>query len=310
MKTNLIILIILGLLTNNNLFGQSFTTLTQYNFETIENITISNNGIWEIGTPSKTNFNAAFQGNRAIITDSINPLPVDTTSYFFIVIDSAEIQKGNTTMLEFWHKYELDETEDSAFIDFSYDGGISWYKGENSPNNYEIMYSRYFSSTGTEYLYPDTIISGISGEWVREIYVWFWYIPCSFIKSTSSDLYPDSILVRFNVKSGMPSEQKAGWMIDSLSISYDKYSSAIQEINLDYLLIYPNPFSDYITIELENSILSEYHIYNSIGQIIRYNSDINSQRHLIDTKELKTGLYFLKILDDKKNICVKPLIKY
>jgi len=308
MKTNLAILIILGVLTNINMFGQSYTALTHYDFETIENITISDKGIWDIGIPSKTDFNSAFQGNRAIITDSINQLPSDTSSNFYIIIDSIEIQKGTATILEFWHKFQLDETEDSASIDFSYDGGLSWFKGENSPKDYDIFYSRYFPSIKTENTYPDTIINGDSEEWVRERYIWNWFYCVASTKSAYSDYLPDSIIVRFNIKNGSPIVSREGWMIDSLTISYDMCTS-IRENNTDNSKIYPNPFNNHFSIELDNSLINKIEIYNSLGQLIAFKSNINLPKYTFETDNFNNGLYFLKIYDNKENINIKQLVK-
>ncbi len=308
MKINLTILIILGLLTNLKMFGQSYNILAHYDFETLENITFSDNGIWEIGIPSKTDFNSAFQGNRAIMTDSINLLPSDTNSYFYLVIDSIEIQKGTATILEFWHKFQLDETEDSASIDFSYDGGLSWFRGENSPIDYDIFYSRYFPSIKTENTYPDTIINGESEEWVKEKYIWNWFYCVASTKSVTSDYLPDSIIVRFNIKCGNPSESREGWMIDSLTISYDM-CTAISENDMDNSKIYPNPFNDYLSIELDNTLISRLEIYNSLGQVVSYKSNIKSIKYTLETKGIKSGLYYLKIYDNQNNVYFKPLIK-
>jgi hypothetical protein len=308
MKTLPTILIFLGLLTNLKMFGQSYTTITHYDFETLENITISDNGIWEIGIPSKTDFNSAFQGSRAIITDSINLLPSDTSSFFYIVIDSIEIQKGTATILEFWHQFQLDETEDSASIDFSYDGGLSWYKGENSPNNYDIFYSRFFPSIKTENTYPDSVINGESEEWVRETYIWNWFYCATSTKSAYSDYLPDSIIVRFNIKSGDPIESREGWQIDSLIISYDM-CTPICVNNKDNSKIYPNPFNKHLSIELDNALISGVELYNSLGQLINFESNINLTKYTFEAMDINRGFYYLKIYDNQKNIYIKHLIK-
>jgi len=73
--------------------------------------------------------------------------------------------------------------------------------------------------------------------------------------------------------------------------------------------IYPNPSDEYLNIQLANDYSSdlELAIYNEIG--IKCKSDrITSSNTRIDTKELSSGVYFVKLKTDTETL-VKKLIK-
>lgn len=58
------------------------------------------------------------------------------------------------------------------------------------------------------------------------------------------------------------------------------------------ILIYPNPTSETLTIELENNlILEKVNIYNTLGQIIKTESNTN-----IDVSKLQKGTYFVEVV--------------
>lgn len=61
--------------------------------------------------------------------------------------------------------------------------------------------------------------------------------------------------------------------------------------------VFPNPFSDKIEIQL----------FNSIGQIL-YSEKLNGSRTFINTEQLPSGAYFIRINSDQTTETVK-LIK-
>ncbi len=73
--------------------------------------------------------------------------------------------------------------------------------------------------------------------------------------------------------------------------------------------IYPNPSQDAVTIQLINEYATDSMVefYNEIG-IICKSEKITSTNYRIDTKELASGVYFVKIKTDAETL-VKKLIK-
>lgn len=79
-----------------------------------------------------------------------------------------------------------------------------------------------------------------------------------------------------------------------------------------YVAVYPNPFSNYITIEIDNAINSTAFIYNIMGEVV-YKASVASNNATInfDTKGLAPGMYFLKIVDTGNNTGeMRKLIKW
>lgn len=73
--------------------------------------------------------------------------------------------------------------------------------------------------------------------------------------------------------------------------------------------IYPNPSNDYLNIQLANDYSRdvELSIYNEIG-IMCKSEKINLSNSRIETKELSSGVYFIKLKTDTDTL-VKKLIK-
>jgi hypothetical protein len=89
-------------------------------------------------------------------------------------------------------------------------------------------------------------------------------------------------------------------------------SSEIAQEAMPAALVYPNPFTDEITITF-NKELTNYRIELSdcTGSIIYEKSGFEGNRIVLTAArlELKTGVYFVKITDDKNSVQVLKLIK-
>lgn len=89
------------------------------------------------------------------------------------------------------------------------------------------------------------------------------------------------------------------------------YNNLLQTINLgslgakaissdQFLLISPNPSSDFITIQFKNDDEEKIQIYNTIGQMVKETTISNHQK--IDISELLNGIYFIRLNNNKSNI--------
>ncbi|MBL7895034.1 MAG: T9SS type A sorting domain-containing protein [Bacteroidia bacterium] len=84
--------------------------------------------------------------------------------------------------------------------------------------------------------------------------------------------------------------------------------AGINEYNLDNsLVIYPNPASNNINIQLSNSKSAKVEIINQFGQVVK-TVNIESNNDNINISELSSGVYFVKTLSENKT-SVKKLIK-
>lgn len=79
--------------------------------------------------------------------------------------------------------------------------------------------------------------------------------------------------------------------------------------NNENVKIFPNPISDQLNIELEESINVDINITNSLGKII-YTEQLNNHSNSINTSGLSNGVYFITILDKQgKILSSKKIVK-
>lgn len=77
----------------------------------------------------------------------------------------------------------------------------------------------------------------------------------------------------------------------------------IEENSFALVELYPNPMNDVLYIESEN--IASVAIFNAVGQQVLF----VESRNEIDVAELNSGLYFVRLIDNKGNTITKKIIK-
>lgn len=98
---------------------------------------------------------------------------------------------------------------------------------------------------------------------------------------------------------------------DSISACSDILEGyvSVNEIPLDNISLYPNPFSQNINVEHRgNKIIKSIELLNSLGQTV-INRVVNSNIETINTISLPNGVYHIKIINNLGEIGIKKLIK-
>ena len=74
--------------------------------------------------------------------------------------------------------------------------------------------------------------------------------------------------------------------------------------------VYPNPFSDYLTLEFEDFTFDHCSIllYNTLGVEVQRIDNITQNRVVIQRNNLPQGFYFLRVICDNKNLGVRKII--
>ena len=67
--------------------------------------------------------------------------------------------------------------------------------------------------------------------------------------------------------------------------------------------IYPNPATNQINIQLNNSFLQQVSIFNNLGQLVKI-----SEKAIINTSNLSKGIYFIKVKTNKGEVTEKLVI--
>jgi hypothetical protein len=88
------------------------------------------------------------------------------------------------------------------------------------------------------------------------------------------------------------------------SLSVEENNDLTNKIEVS---IYPNPTSDYVTVELYEAINSTIQIYTINGQLIK---SLNFYQYTtVDLQDFNNGIYLLNITDENGNQEVKKVIK-
>ena len=94
---------------------------------------------------------------------------------------------------------------------------------------------------------------------------------------------------------------------DELTFHVHFFNTGVDEpLQTECLTVYPNPASDYVSIDGLN--LSRLELYNTVGQLV-VTEDITDTHHMLTLSSLPTGSYFLKIIRDNGTETVRKLMK-
>lgn len=308
--TTLITLLTSVILFNINIFAQS-VTLDSCSFETtcpILNLDTSSSNIWEIGTPSKIIFDSAHSVTNALITDSLNDYPINNHSSFTLIpTDNNGDVSTDNMYLEFNYKLDSDTLLDGGYIEVSYDYGQSWYNviDEYQYNPFSLMFFETNLYQDYDTLYNgETGISGSTSEWKKGYIKWIWSAP---IKSYTID----TLMIRFNFISDSIENNKEGWMIDDLTVSYE-YLSSVNSNNQDIKFkTYPSPSQSFINIELtdiHNFENVSIQLIDNLGKVV-LSKPLQKQTTQLSVEFLVKGMYHIMLLQDNSIVSQSRIIK-
>lgn len=248
------------------------------------------NNIWQVGKPQKTFFTSAYSPINVIVTDTVNPYPINDTSIFIIknVASGRGFEMPHTVILAGQYCVNSDTLSDFGKIEFSSDLGTSWIDLLNNPNYSDNIW-----------LEPKPILTGNSIGWQRFV------ASLAFLGPIFNIHDGDTILYRFTFISDGVQTNKDGLMFDDLH--FEDWIEGIPRIQNDNLIsIYPNPVTEKLTIISTNSSGNEtLQIINYIGQVVYVNHYYNGEP--VDTKIFSNGIYFLKY-STSKSFSIKKFV--
>ncbi|WP_297092112.1 T9SS type A sorting domain-containing protein [uncultured Draconibacterium sp.] len=135
------------------------------------------------------------------------------------------------------------------------------------------------------------------------------------INLTDNDYFAagDTILIRFRLYSD-PYAAGWGWAIDNLRIQ-QPVSAGVTLLSPGEITIYPNPFTDIITIKVapsQNEADLRIEVYNAFGQkiFLKEERDVTgAYTDEINLSDFADGMFFIKISQNDKMVLTKKLIK-
>jgi hypothetical protein len=253
---------------------------------------------WQVGRPSKIFFDSAFSAPLAIVTDTLNPYPVNCTGSFSFAMPYDLVNGTFTTFFQYIHKYDTDTLQDYGSVEVSYDHGLNWQALRDStcPQFYECisLYWDYDYILPTWEKLPHNLYpSGHSNGWILSRYIWWWTMPVK----NNPDVYPfDTIKVRFTFHSDDIASSKEGWMIDDIIIGFRDEGSGISEADPEpSLRIFPNPLSEKSSVSwITRTRTFDFFVYDLTGRIVFEGTSKPGTPVILRKEKFKNGIYFWK----------------
>jgi len=264
-------------------------TFTFEQVQDLDCIHIYNQSKWQVGKPQKTVFNESWEGVNAIVTDTLNPYPVNDTSVFEI-FKLADLGWQNVianwgthvATLSGYYYVNSDTLNDFGKMELSLDNGQSWIDLLNDPVYSDMIY----------WTSPKPILSGSSNGWVHfDVFL-------AFLRDRFVINFNDTIRFKFTFISDNIQTNKDGLMYDL--IYFEDYAEGIQAIEKKSLFrVFPNIAKDNINIITENPSQNDNSIemYNQSGQCVFRKT--NFTENLINVSDLPNGFYYLKLIKSK-----------
>jgi hypothetical protein len=257
----------------------------------------SSNNIWQIGRTIKFGVSSTRDSTCSMITDTLNPYPINNLSMFTVVLPHNAVWGWNYNYyFKFWHRFDTDSLLDGCWLEFSVDTGHTWARADSMQfgmamslqNNFNAcqLYNNNLSSPNMDTLYDGHLgWSGQSGSWR---YTALWLNLIFPIKPARFDLIN---AVRFVFKSDSIQTNRAGWTIQDLAFGTVEVSS-LNEVHFKSLPIFPNPSSEGIFyIDGPSGIPIHCKIYDIYGRLVSKQVIDRS----IDLRTFQDGLYYYQI---------------
>jgi hypothetical protein len=97
---------------------------------------------------------------------------------------------------------------------------------------------------------------------------------------------------------------------DTIIIQIPIITSGMDDVNgSPDLLIAPNPVRNQLSIINYQLSISNIEIYNVVGEKIFFKQQTNDKLLTIDVSQLPSGLYYIKVRDEKNNLMTKKIVK-
>lgn len=288
-KMKLALLFLLSILSSQILMGQ-INCLTgpppEINFQdpvppghdlVIDTVGNPNN-LWQIAAPQKPVINSAYNYNRAIITDSLSPYPVNDTSSFVIKHEAGDgYPYSHTVKLSFWYWADTDSLNDYGIIEFSPDNGSSWFNFEDP----DIFWSM-------EWITVPPTLTGNSGGW-QQAYVNTAGLGDYFLIESE-----DTVQFKFTfISDSIPNDR------DGLAFDYFEFCDFVESVpenQFEHInsFAFPNPVRNQMTIQFDNprSAPFELSVYNSLGQQVSILEQVTANSVFFNTETMNPGVYF------------------
>jgi hypothetical protein len=241
--------------------------------------------VWQIGKPQKFLFDTAATEPNVLVTDTLNPYPVNNTSRAYVSMASWWGWWG-ILAFQWKQKLDMDTVGDGGVVEFSVDSGQTWQSAFDNP----YVYNFYgFDGANVDTLSSGEIaFTGTDTVW-RDVWLCF--------DNMFLNQY-DTVQLRFKFVSDPFPESRDGWMIDNLMGHITIVHTAKGDKPNSQLRAFPSVTDGRIYIEGEKML--GYQVIESIeltgpdGRVYkRYGK--SPMKFFVDISDQVNGLYFLTV---------------
>lgn len=253
---------------------------------------------WELGTPSQASINSAFSGNNAWMTKLNQNYSNEDASV--LLTPGFNVVSNNCYRFSFKGNFITEELLDGGSIDFSYDDGVTWIPfGDTSTNNWYNTFNIFAFGTP----FAKSGWSGNSNGWNN--YEKFHYGQSNGV-----------VIFRFWFASDLTLTNE-GWAIDDFCFEEllpNCVTSVDEQQDITLQSVFPNPTNNYVNIafQLAESSEIEIEIIDIPGKnVINYGIkkySVGEHKLQLDTKDLKPGIYFIRINSENHSTNKKLVI--
>lgn len=245
--------------------------------------------IWQIGKPNKRVFTSALSLPNAIVTDTLNPYPINDTSVFVLkmpfIVPIPGWGYAPTADMRFSYQLRKDSNSIARF-EVSQDNGGHWYNAKDT--------------LPSDFLWPGGDVPNLSDTTSG------WTTLDIGVATPYSASLSDTFLFRFTFISDSSFANKDGWIIDDIYLNY--YVESVSQIqNHNVSSIYPNPTSQSLTITSSDQI-TNVAISNLLGQTV-YSQAYDVQKAEVNVAGLPAGVYVVRVSDGQGNVAVRKVLK-
>ncbi len=249
---------------------------------------ITNSSLWEIGTPTSTNFNNVVASGY--VTNPSGNYTDNTTAYLYTPCYNLAMLEN--PVLKFKMVFDIEINWDVLYMEYSIDKGATWQVlgTADDPNWYNSNFIR-----------SDRVLT-IGKQWTGTD---------TTLKDYSYDLAAftnePSMMFRFKFVTDQATNGE-GVVIDDFVIDATAIL-AVNDFEKDAFSIFPNPSSDVFNIRRINGNGEEMNIevYDITGKLIKEKTNITNNNYQLKMLDVSTGIYFMRISIDNKQL-VKKLI--
>lgn len=268
------------------------TWLDRFYFDTLQNP----NCKWQIGKPSKAVFNAAYSPPRALLTDTINPLPANDTSvfYFYHLLSPGNFK--DVFLFSFQYMMHGDSS-DFGTIEISPDTGNTWINVLTQDTTFQM-----------NWISQKPTLKGSANAWQffgLDMTTW-----ASGWGTFPIAMTADTILFRFTYITDSSSVPYDGWIIDDFQL--EDWASGVKEFSKNnFLHTYPNPCTQSFTLQIKEAFFTQgtLMLKNILGETCLQQS-IKGTQHTIETENLPAGMYILEVHTEKVMLGRQKIVKH